>query len=225
MRDIAQKHVVFWKDTTVLRRVVFGVLLLAIGMLSIYYSREYTSDHLGSVVPDIILDNVPVMRVGLIFFQGAFAFFLVLVGVLLWEPKYIPFTLETSSVFFLTRSVFMIMTHLSAPAVEYYTYTSRDHHVSTVLFTLSSGNDLFFSGHAGFPFLVALIFWKQKPLRYFFLVCSLIGSVAVLLGHLHYSIDVFSAFFIAYGVFEISKRIFKREHVFEESLETLKSLK
>lgn len=225
MRVIANKHLAFWRNPAVLRRVFFGLILLAISMLSIYYSREYTSDHLGNIVPDIILDNVPIMHVGFIFFQGAFAFFLVLVGVLLWEPRYIPFTLETSSVFFLVRSAFMIMTHLSAPAVEYYTYMSHEDHVSTALFTLSSGNDLFFSGHAGFPFLIALIFWKQKPLRYFFLICSFIGSVAVLFGHLHYSIDVFSAFFIAYGVFEISKRIFKREHVFEESLETLKSLK
>jgi membrane-associated phospholipid phosphatase len=40
----------------------------------------------------------------------------------------------------------------------------------------------------------------------------LIGSVAVIVGHLHYSIDVFSAYFIAFGIFEIAKKIFKKEY-------------
>jgi membrane-associated phospholipid phosphatase len=40
-----------------------------------------------------------------------------------------------------------------------------------------------------------------------------VGSVAEIFGHLHYSIDVFSAFFIAYGVFEIAKKIFKKEYL------------
>lgn len=217
MRAFAHKHTAFWKDPAILRRVFLGMILLIISLVSIYYSRAYTSDHLGNVVPDIILDNIPVINVGFIFFQGAFAFFLILLGILAWEPKYIPFTLETSAVFFLFRSFFMIMTHLSAPAILYYTYTAREHHVTDVLFTINSGNDLFFSGHAGFPFLLAIVFWRQKPLRFFFLASSLIGSAAVLLGHLHYSIDVFSAFFIAYGVFEISKRIFKKEYALAEA--------
>ena len=73
-------------------------------------------------------------------------------------------------------------------------------------------NDLFFSGHVGLPFLVALIFWRYTYLRYYFLLFALIASVTVLLGHLHYSIDVFSAFFITYGIFEIAKRFFKKEY-------------
>jgi len=33
----------------------------------------------------------------------------------------------------------------------------------------------------------------------------------VLLGHLHYTIDVFSAFFITYGIVEIAKWLWPKE--------------
>jgi hypothetical protein len=193
---------------------LLSVVLLCISLYLIYFARIYTSDYLDNVVPDILLDHIPIANVGYIFFQGAFMFLIALIGILVWLPKYIPFTLETTALFFFTRSFFMVMTHLSAPATEYYRYVEHEHHVKNVLFTISSGNDLFFSGHAGFPFLLSLIFWKHKHFRLFFLLCSLIGSVAVIVGHLHYTIDVFSAYFIAFGVFEISKYFFKKEYSF-----------
>ena len=72
-------------------------------------------------------------------------------------------------------------------------------------------NDLFFSGHTGIPFLMALMFWNYKPLRYTFLCFSLFFAVVVLLGHLHYSIDVLAAFFITYAIFDICKFFFKKD--------------
>ena len=76
---------------------------------------------------------------------------------------------------------------------------------------LTSGGDLFFSSHTGLPFLAALLFWEHKIYRYIFLALSLIFGAVVLLGHLHYSIDVFSAFFITYGIYHISRTFFKKD--------------
>jgi len=61
------------------------------------------------------------------------------------------------------------------------------------------------------PFLLALMFWNNKVLRYVFLGFSILFAVVVLLGHLHYSIDVLSAFFITYTIFDICKFIFKKD--------------
>ena len=36
----------------------------------------------------------------------------------------------------------------------------------------------------------------------------------VLLGHFHYSIDVFAAFFIAYGIADLAKKFFAKEYAF-----------
>jgi hypothetical protein len=212
MEALLKRHTLFWKDKTTMYHTLLSVVLLIACLFLTYFSRIYANDHQGYVVPDILLDNIPVFNVGYVFFQGAFTFLLVVLGILLWEPLYIPFTLECSALFFFVRSFFMVMTHLSAPSVEYYKYVEHEHHVANVLFTVSSGNDQFFSAHTGFPFLLALLFWHYKPFRFFFLLCSLIGGLAVILGHLHYSIDVFSSFFIAFGVFEISKHFFKKEY-------------
>ena len=76
---------------------------------------------------------------------------------------------------------------------------------------LLSGNDLFFSGHTGLPFLLALIFWDVPLVRWISIGVSVIFGTAVLLGHLHYSIDVFSAFFITYSVFRMAQYFFAKD--------------
>lgn len=186
-------------------------------VLLTFFARSYAGDYSGYVVPDILLDNLPIWNVGFLFFQGAMIFCLLLALFLLHEPKFLPFTLEATSLFFLVRSFFMVMTHLSPPSTVYYNFIQHEHHRREILFSMSSGSDLFFSGHAGFPFLLALIFWKNPTLRYLFLAISLVGSVMVIMGHLHYTIDVFSAYFIAFGVLEISKFLFSKEHHLLES--------
>jgi hypothetical protein len=85
---------------------------------------------------------------------------------------------------------------------------------SKLLDFITSGNDLFFSGHTGLPFLIALIFWDHIYIRRLFLVSSVVFGVVVLLAHLHYSIDVFAAFFITYSIYHISLKVFKRDYEF-----------
>ncbi|MEN9614359.1 MAG: hypothetical protein RLZZ347_666 [Candidatus Parcubacteria bacterium] len=214
MKDIFKRHLVFWADKSIRLNLLLSGALFSLSLFLTHWAQTYVDTYSGSPIPDLLLDHVPVMNVNLIFFQGAFLFVVLLVLVLLYEPKYIPFTIGSSALFFTVRSLFTILTHLAAPGAAMYQYVDYDHHIRQVVFTLSSGNDLFFSGHAGFPFLLALVFWNFPKARYFFLICSVVGSVVVILGHLHYSIDVFSAFFISFGIFEIAKRVFKKEFAF-----------
>ena len=189
-------------------------MFLAVSIFFTYLASNYNDGYTGGyVVPDLLLDHIPIMNVSYLFFQGAFFFGLSVVAVFLFVPEAMPFTLITSALFFSTRALFMTLTHLTAPFIAHYSFIEYEHHVPQVVFSLSSGNDLFFSGHAGFPFLLALIFWNFKNIRYYFLLCSIIASCVVIVGHLHYSIDVFSAFFITFGIFEIAKRIFKKEYL------------
>jgi hypothetical protein len=166
------------------------------------YANSYISAHASNYVTDIILDNIPIIDVHLIFSEGAILFVLALIAILSYEPKHIPFALKSIAVFILIRSGFLILTHLAPPLNEI--YINPADYISQI----SSGNDLFFSAHTGLPFLMAFIFWEQPKLRYFFFICSAIGGLAVLLGHLHYSIDVFSATFISFGIYHICKNIF-----------------
>lgn len=66
--------------------------------------------------------------------------------------------------------------------------------------------DLFFSGHTGTLFLVFLLA-ENKTLKTIFLILTLLVGTAVLLQHVHYSVDVFVAPFVAYGAYRIIKKL------------------
>jgi hypothetical protein len=55
---------------------------------------------------------------------------------------------------------------------------------------------------------MALLYWDKRWVRAAFIATSVVLGVVVLLGHLHYSIDVLSAFYISYGVYRMSRRLF-----------------
>lgn len=199
MDKIIENHKHYWRHKHSITSLVISVLMLVAGFVATHYSTTYVDAFKGNVVPDLILDLLPTMKVGFVFFELAGLFAIFIIGLLLINPKYFPFVFESSAMFFFTRSMFMMLTHLSAPNIEHY---------ANFGVVVDSGNDLFFSGHAGYPILLMLIYWRNKYLRYLFLAVSIIGSIAVLLGHLHYSIDVFASYFIAYGIYRLSKRLF-----------------
>jgi len=68
---------------------------------------------------------------------------------------------------------------------------------------------MFFSGHVAIKLLNYLLFY-DKRVKYFFLISSITMAITVLLTHQHYSIDVFSAFFIAYGSYKIGDYFLKK---------------
>lgn len=199
-------------------RVILGFLLLFTALSFNAAANWYTArfDGLPSSLPgDLILDHLPVVNVDLVFFWGIVAFIVLVVILGLKRPARIPFLLESAALFIAIRAFFVVLTHVSAPvdrsAVPLETFFQR--------LIAGSGNDLFFSGHTGFPFLMALLFWRDAFMRGVFLAMSLSYGLVVLLGHLHYSIDVFSAFFITYGIVHIARFLFPQDaEAFDETV-------
>jgi len=191
-------------------QLLTGILFMAFSLFFNYYAQAYTATHSSNYVSDIILDNLPSKNVDVVFLEGMLIFiaFVTILG--LHKPGRIPFILKASALFIFIRAIFITLTHLAPPL----------HSMMVIPASFwerllsGSGDDLFFSGHTGFPYLMALIFWNNKFLRWLFLAASIFFGSAVLLGHLHYSIDVFSAFFITYGVFNIATRLFKKDFEF-----------
>lgn len=182
------------------------MLLLIASLFVNYFANVYTTNHVSNYVSDLILDNLPVMNVDFIFVEGFAILWIFLISLLIWDPKRIPFVIKSIAVFILIRSVFIMLTHLALPPDH--SYLEPD---STFRY-ISAGNDMFFSSHAGLPYLVALNFWENKKLRFIFVAASIFFAVVVLLGHLHYSIDVLAAFFITYSIYHISRRLFPRDY-------------
>lgn len=195
--SVSKKYVVYSS--------VMGMFLLALSLVANFAANVFATNRMGNPVNDIILDNIPTYNVSVLFFQGFGLFLAFAVLLLILKPKRVPFALKSLAVFILIRSLFIILTHMGPPANEML------FDPGTISKKLTAGADLFFSSHTGLPFLAALLFWENKIYRYMFLVLSFVFGATVLLGHLHYSIDVFSAFFITYGIYHISRSFFKKD--------------
>jgi hypothetical protein len=193
-----------WKKDVVEHKykILLAVLFLAIAMLALTVSSQYVDEIHTVAVPDLILDSIPVIDLSPIFVWGILLVLVVYIAYpLLYRPKKFHYALGMLSLFLLVRSAFVVLTHLKVP-VGAIPVASQG-----FFQFLTYSNDLFFSGHAGLPFLGFLVFNDSK-VKYFMLTASIILAITVLFMHVHYSIDVASAYFITYGIFVIGKPLF-----------------
>ena len=194
-----------FKDKRFLTSLLIGFLYLAISLYINFVAGTYATERASLPVTDIILSNTRVYDVDLIFIYGPLVLFVFVIALILYNPKKIPFTLKSIALFTVIRSIFISLTHLGPFPTGVITASSN------FIGKFTFGGDLFFSGHTGLAFLMALLFWQNKTLRYIFLVYSFFIGVIVLLGHYHYSIDVLAAFFITYSIFHIAIYFFKKD--------------
>jgi hypothetical protein len=159
----------------------------------------------SSSVTDIVLSNIRVYDVSVFYVYGPWVWWVVLSLLTMLKPHRIPFMVKNIALFLLVRSFFITLTHIGPFPTSAIIEPSR----LSSLFT--STGDLFFSAHTGAPFLMALVFWKEKIYRYILLATSIFFGVIVLLGHLHYTIDVVAAFFITYSIYCMAEQLFKKD--------------
>jgi hypothetical protein len=169
------------------------------------YSMRPTSTYVG----DLLLDNLPVVDLNFIIIEGALLSIFLGTLFVLSKPRYILFTLKALALLIAIRALFVSFTHVGIypgnidPGVGIF---------DGIYSYLNFQTGFFFSGHTALPFLMALIFWEKPLARLVLLSLSFVFAVAVLLAHIHYSIDVFAAPFMAYGVFKIAQRLFPRDY-------------
>lgn len=202
-QKILIRHKDFWKEKEFFYPVIIGIIFFVASLILNHFASVYTDRSAGNYVHDILLDNLPVMDVDGILNYGTIVFSLIIIFFALAHPKRISFMLKSLALFIFIRSIFISLTHLGPSPIQ----TPSD-----LLASLLTGNDFFFSAHTGMPFLLALIFWENKFIRYISLSVSVIFGASVILGHLHYSIDVFAAFFITFTIFSIAKKIFSADY-------------
>ncbi|MDP3956848.1 MAG: hypothetical protein Q8P97_02530, partial [bacterium] len=175
MSSILKKYKQLYTEDNFLGPVVMSLVFLTISLFANYAAGTYATKRASSSVTDIILSNIPVFDVDWIFVNGAILFFVGVALLILIEPKWMPFTLKSIALFVIVRSFFVSLTHLG-PFPDQIAFNSN-----FILNKLIFGGDLFFSGHTGLPFLMALIFWNFKSLRIIFLIASVIFGASVLM--------------------------------------------
>ena len=196
-----------------LRSLIVALALLGISFIAYHFASSYaliySTRPTSTFVGDLLLDNLPIIDLNFIIIEVAL--FSVVAGVayvVFYRPRYILFSLKALALFNITRAFFVSLTHMGIypgqiePGVGIFDGIY-------LYFNFQTG--FFFSAHTGLPFLFALIFWKEPIVRNIFLAMSFTFAVAVLFAHIHYSIDVFAAPFMAYGIFRAAKYFFPRD--------------
>ncbi len=206
MDRIKQAYATYFRNKDFRTSLLLSIFILVASLIVNFYAVLYATENASNSVTDVILSNIRVYDVDGIFIYGPLFLWIFTAFILLVQPRRLPFTLKSIGLFVLIRSLFITLTHIGPfPTQAAVPFTG----VLGSIF--SSGADLFFSAHTGLPFLLALIFWDNIRLRIFFIISALIFGTVVLLGHVHYTIDVLSAFFITYTIYHISGKIFYKD--------------
>jgi len=208
-----RKLVHHWKVLLGDRAYVVSLLLGAAVFVASIFVTEIVGEFKDSVhlpsVGDSLLDVLPVVNLEHLFIWGFyFVIFLLIVYPMFFKPERGPFVLKTFGLLMLTRACFNLLTDVGPPAGFHFENILLNNPLKDLTFR----NDLFFSGHTAVPFLAFLLF-KGTYFRWFMLFASVVLASTVLLMHVHYSIDVFAAPFIAYGVYALSDNIFNKLNI------------
>lgn len=192
------------------RSLVNALILLALAVIFQYYASAYVNRVPSNSVSDLFLSILPVVNLNFIIVEGALCAILLSIILILAKPQYLLFVLKTAAIFIATRAVFISVTHIGI----YPTQVGPD---PTGIFDraytgLGLEAGFFFSGHTGLPFLMALIMWNEKFWRYAYIILAIVFGIAVLFAHVHYSIDVLAAPYMAYGIFKMSQYFFAEDY-------------
>jgi hypothetical protein len=213
MKNLWQKYTLYLTNKAFILSLLFTLIMLAASFAVNIYAIDYATEKASNPVTDLILSNIPVFDVDGIFVWGTLIVVIFSVAVLAMNIEKVPFALKTLALFLIVRSVFTVLTHTGPFPTE--TERTQYDFLNKLLF----GSDSFFSGHTGMPYLGALVFWDNKFIRWIYIYASIFFAIVVLMGHLHYSIDVFSAFFITYSIYRIAEVSFiKDKQVFDHGL-------
>lgn len=179
--------------------LVVTLILLAIILTSFTSFLNFVQSRNGVVLPDPILSLFN--PVDLTWFIFAFIYISLIIAVvsLVKDPKLLVFSLQVYTLMIIVRIVAMYLLPLNPPANM---IILKDPFVEFFSTGQPLTKDLFFSGHTATLFILFLVS-EKKILKTLFLISTIVIAISVLLQHVHYTIDVFGAFFFTYTCYKL----------------------
>lgn len=186
--------------------IVTNILLIVI-LISFSRFLQFIEIREGVILPDPLLSSFNAINLTWLTFSLIYLSIIIFIFSIRNKPEDILTALQAYALMVIFRTIAMYLTPLNAPVTL---ILLDDPFVQFFGKGEILTKDLFFSGHTGTLFLLFLLSGRSK-LKYVFLFSTIAVGIAVLLQHVHYSIDVFIAPFVAYGSFRIIKILQKKK--------------
>ena len=180
---------------------ILTVILLAIIMISFSQFLQFVEKRNGIILPDPLLDKFSPIDLTWLIFSLIYLSIIVFLISIIKEPDKLLIALQAYGLMVIFRTIAMYLVPLAPPEKL---VLLNDPFVQLFGKGEILTKDLFFSGHTATLFLLFLL-TEKKSLKFIFLISTFIVGVSVLLQHVHYSIDVFIAPFVAYSSYRIIK--------------------
>ncbi|UCH65255.1 MAG: hypothetical protein JSW63_11725 [Ignavibacterium sp.] len=190
-----------WKEFYKSRKIEIILTLVFLVIILIIFSNflEFIEGREGASLPDPILNLFNPVDLTWLTFGLIYASLVIAIINFIKEPDKLLLAIQSYSLMVVFRLIAMYVTPFSAPEKL---LLLDDPFVQFFGSGQILTKDLFFSGHTATLFLLFLIADK-KSLKIFLFCCTLLVAAAVILQHVHYTIDVFTAPFFAYTSYRI----------------------
>jgi hypothetical protein len=186
-----------WRSRRYLVELFLSTLAVAVALGGLAQYLQFNERRAGVVLADPVLAMLAPRDLSWVIFGLVYATTLVALVGLLRHPHALLLTLRAYALMVIVRIAAMYVAPFDVPAGL---VTLTDPLAALVGVGPDIRRDLFFSGHTATIFLFFLTA-VERPLRYFFLACSIAVGLCVMLQHVHYTLDVIAAPFFCYGCF------------------------
>ena len=190
-----------WKEFFKSRKteIILTVIFVAIILIIFTNFLEYIEGRKGVSLPDPILNFFNPVDLTWLTFGLSYVSLIIAIMIFTKEPDKLLLAIQSYSLLVVFRLIVMYVTPLDPPEK----LLSLNDPVAQFL---GGGQvltkDLFFSGHTASLFLLFLIA-DNKFLKVLLLSSTLVIGIAVILQHVHYTVDVLTAPFFAYTAYRI----------------------
>jgi len=185
------------------------ITIAALIIILIFFSRFliYVEVRQGVVLDDPLFHLFSAINLNPIIFILIYGSIITAFITLLKYPEALLIAIQSYTLIMVFRALAMFIVPLDPPIG---TIDLQD----PLIFIVGTGRkitkDLFFSGHTSMLFLLFLTA-KNKKLKYFFLIATVLVGSFVILQKVHYSIDVMVAPFFSYASYKIITYFYRKD--------------
>jgi hypothetical protein len=192
-----------WRAKGFRKRVLVTAPTLAVTLYVLTRFLRWVEARPGVVLDDPLLRMFTPIDLNWVTFIFIYGGLIAGVAILRRSPERCLLAFQSYAVMVVFRMIAMLLVPLDPPAML---FPLLDPLVETFGTGEQLTRDLFFSGHTATLFLLFLVM-PSKATRILFLLCVLSVALCVLLQHVHYTIDVVAAVFVAYCANAVTRNL------------------